>query len=85
MAEEKKLNVAEVRKTMATSLAAAFGLIIALMWNNVVISGLSRAGVPLQATGGDWTGWLSFLGVAIMTTTVLVVLVVLVSRWGTKA
>ncbi len=85
MAEERKLNTGEVRRTMATTLAAAFGFVIALMWNNVVISGLSRAGVPLQATGTDWAGWLYFLGVAIGMTLVLIVFIILVGRWGSKA
>ena len=45
MAEEKKLSVGEVRKTIAVSLAAAFGFVIALLWNEVVKGGLKVAGI----------------------------------------
>src|SRR5438034_1032618 len=59
MAEEKQLSMAEVRKTIAASLGAAFGFIIALMWNNVVLGGLAAANIKLGATStvGDWGGW----------------------------
>jgi len=86
MAEEKKLSVSEVRKTMATSLAAAFGFVIALMWSNVVLNGLATAGVKLQPDKvGEWLGWAGFVVVALVLTIVMIVLIIVVSRWGSKA
>src|SRR2546430_14762683 len=59
MAEEKQLSMAEVRKTIAASLGAAFGFIIALTWNSVVIGGLAAGGIQLGTTvkQGDFAGW----------------------------
>ncbi len=81
-AEEKRLSVAEVRRTIATSLAAAFGFVIALLWNTVVQSGFATAGIPLgtSATKGDWGGWGYFVVSAIVLTVVMVVFIILVSR-----
>ena len=85
MAEGRKISVAEVRRTIASSLAAAFGFVIALMWNNVVVGALATGGITLTASArGDWLGW-AIIGItAIAMTSVLVVLIVLVSRWGGK-
>jgi len=83
MAEERKLSVTEVRRTISTTLASTFGFVIALVWNNVVQGGLARAGVPIQATG-DWVGWAGFVVTALVLTVVMVILIVMISRWGNK-
>jgi hypothetical protein len=83
MAEERKLSVSEVRKSISTTLATSFGFVIALMWNNVVQGGLSRAGVNLQATG-DWFGWAGFVVTALVLTVVMILLIIVISRWGSK-
>lgn len=84
MAEgEKKVSAAEVRRTIATALAAAFGFVIALLWRDVVLGGIAVAGVSLSAEGG-LTGLLVFTGTAVVLTIVMVVLIVVVSRWGGK-
>lgn len=51
------VSMGEVRKTIATSLGAAFGFIIALTWNSVVLGALAAADVPLGATVG--VGWVN--------------------------
>ncbi len=86
MADERKISMAEVRKTVAASLAAAFGFVIALMWNTVVQSGFATAGIPLgtSATKGDWGGWAYFLVSAIVITVVMIVFIILVSRLAGK-
>jgi hypothetical protein len=86
MAEQKKISMAEVRKTVATSLAAAFGFVIALMWNTVVQSGFATAGIPLgtTATKGDWAGWAYFVVSALVITVVMVIFIVVVSRAAGK-
>ncbi len=82
MADERKLSIAEVRKTIVTSLTAAFGFVIALMWNTVVQSGFATAGIPLGTTAaaGNWAGWAYFLVSALVITVVMVVFIVLLSR-----
>lgn len=83
MAEQKQLSRAEVRRTIAASLATAFGLVIALVWSNVVLGGLKTFGVNLDVTPTLY-GWLYFVVIAIALTIVMVTLIVVVSRWGGK-
>ncbi len=82
-AEEKRLSVAEVRKTISTSLAAAFGFVIALLWNQVVQGGLAAAGVSTTAPK-DWTGSAIFVVTAVILTLVMIVLILVIGRWGSK-
>jgi len=83
MAQEKQLSRVEIRKTIATSLGAAFGFVIALVWNNVVQGGLKVAGVNLDLTP-DLFGWLSYLVTAIVLTVAMIVLIIVIGRWGSK-
>ena len=83
MAEERQLSVAEVRKTMATSLAAAFGFVIALLWNQVVMGGLKLAGVDTQAPA-DALAYVVFIVTAVIMTVVMIILIILFSRRGSK-
>jgi uncharacterized membrane protein len=84
MAEEKKLSAAEVRKTIATSMASAFGFVIALVWSNVVLGGLANAGIKVQPDAADWVGWAIFAVTAAVLTVMMIVLIIVISRWGSK-
>ncbi len=84
MADEKKLSVSEVRRTIATSLGTAFGFVIGLLWNQVVTGGLKVAGVNTNITDITFSGWAGFLITAIILTVVMVVFIILISRWGNK-
>lgn len=81
MSESKKLSFASVRQTIATALAAAFGFVIALLWRDVVTGALTMAGITLEA-GEGLDGLLVFIGTAIAVTVVMVLLIVVVSRWS---
>ena len=85
MAAERKLSLTEVRKTISTSLAAAFGFVIALLWNNVVSGGLKVAGVDTTFATITPIGWVGYLVTALVITLVMIVFIVLVGRWGSKA
>ncbi|HEY7588980.1 MAG TPA: DUF5654 family protein [Thermoplasmata archaeon] len=84
MAEEKKLSMAEVRKTISTSLAAAFGFVIALLWNNVVTGGLKVAGVDTTFATITPVGWVGYLVTALVITVVMIVFIIIIGRWGSK-
>ena len=84
MAEERKISLTEVRKTISTSLAAAFGFVIALLWNNVVTSGLKLTGTDLSAPGLDTFAWGKYVVTAVIITIVMIVLIVVIGRWGSK-
>src|SRR3972149_285671 len=90
-AQEKRLSAAEVRRTIATSLATAFGFVIGLLWNNVVTGGLKVAGIdttfptitPTPQTLPP-VGWAGYVVAAVVLTVVMVLLIILFSRWGSK-
>ena len=86
MAEEKKLSASEVRRTMATALGAAFGFVIALVWNQVVLGGLATAGINLSstATAGAWTNWVIGVVTALVLTVFMIILIIVIGRWGAK-
>ena len=82
--EKKKISVSEVKKTIATALAAAFGFVIALLWNSVVVSGLKVAHIDPTLDSFTLGKWAVYLITAIVLTVVMVVLIILVSRLGSK-
>ncbi len=84
MAEERKISMAEVRKTISTSLATAFGLVIALLWNNVVNGGLKVAGVDTTFATITPIGWAGYVVTAIVLTIVMILLIIVIGRWGSK-
>ena len=84
MADEKKLSASEVRKTIAASLAAAFGFVIALLWNQVVTGGLKVAGIDTTFDTIDLGGWLIYMVTAVALTVVMVILIIVIGRWGSK-
>ncbi|MBN1678135.1 MAG: hypothetical protein JW880_06310 [Candidatus Thermoplasmatota archaeon] len=84
MADEKKLSISEVRKTIAVSLAAAFGFVIALLWNEVVKAGIALAGVKLTPEEISLIGWLGYVVVAVVITVVMIILIIVIGRWGNK-
>lgn len=83
-ATTQELSLSEVRRTISTSLAAAFGFVIALLWKEIVVGALAVGGITLGPEEG-LAGLAIFVGTAIALTVAMVVLIVLVSRWGGKA
>ena len=84
MVEEKKLTKAEVRKTIAASMATAFGLVIALIWNQVVMGGLKVGGIDTTFKDINLMGWLGYVVVAVVLTVVMIIFIIMFSRWGAK-
>jgi hypothetical protein len=82
--EEKKLSVGEVKRTIATALAAAFGFVIALLWNSVVMGGLKVAKIDPALDTFTVSKWVVYLITAIVLTVVMVILIILVSRLGSS-
>jgi len=84
MAEERKVSMGEVRKTISTSLAAAFGFVIALVWSNVVLGGLALSGASMTAPK-DAVGLVVGIVTALVLTIFMIVLIIVIGRWGSKA
>jgi hypothetical protein len=74
----------EIRKTMATSLGTAFGIVIGMVWTQVILSAFATAGVALTNTGGTWRQWGIFVVTAIIVTLLCVIAIVVLSRWEGK-
>jgi hypothetical protein len=84
LADEKKLSKAEVKRTISTSLAAAFGFVIALVWNSVVMGGLKVGGIDTTFETIDLVGWLVYVVTAIALTIFMVILIIVIGRWSSK-
>jgi hypothetical protein len=84
MSDEKELSKSEVKKTIAASLAAAFGFVIALLWKEVVMGGLAVGGIDVTFEDIDLGGWLIYMVLAIVLTVFMVMLIVIIGRWGSK-
>ena len=84
MAEEKAISAHEVKLTISTALAAAFGFVIALLWKDVVTGGLKVANIDMTLEEVGLTDWLLFVGLAVVLTVAMVILIVVVGRWGSK-
>jgi hypothetical protein len=74
----------EIKKTMAMSLGTAFGIVIGMVWTQVVLSAFNTVGIPLTTTGGTWSQWGIFVVTAVFVTLICVVAIVILSRWGGK-
>lgn len=72
----------EIRKTMATSLGTSFGIVIGMVWTQVVLSAFATAGIPLTSAGGTWSQWSIFVITAIIVTLMCVIAIMVLSRWG---
>ena len=79
-----EVSMSEIKKTMATSLGIAFGIVIGMIWTQVVLSAFATGGIPLTTTGGTWTQWGYFVITAIVVTLICVVAIVMLGRWGGK-
>jgi hypothetical protein len=76
--------MAEFRKTIATSLGTAFGIVIGMIWTNVVLGAFSTAGISLTTTSGTWFEWFYFVIVAVIVTIMCVLAIVFIGKWGGK-
>ena len=79
-----EVTISEIRKTTATSLGTAFGIVIGMIWTQVVLSAFNTAGISLTGPGGTWTQWSYFVITAVVVTLICVVAIVMIGRWGGK-
>ncbi len=79
-----EVSRSEIRKTMATSLGTAFGIVIGMVWTQVVLSAFATSGIPLTTTGGTWSQWGIFVITALIVTIICVIAIVMLGRWGGK-
>ena len=79
-----EVTMTEIRKTIATSLGTAFGIVIGMIWTQVVLSAFATGGIPLTTTGGTWVQWRYFVITAVIVTLICVFAIIMLGRWGGK-
>ena len=81
----RPISASEIKKTISTSLGTAFGIVIGMIWTQVVMSGFATAGVSLTAAGATWSQWTIFVVTASVVTVICVIAILLVGRWGSRS
>jgi hypothetical protein len=76
------VTVKEVKSTIAVSIAAAFGFIIALIWKDIIIGAMKLAGWWQEGGFADETALLIGIIVAIIITIIAVLGILFITKWG---
>lgn len=72
----------EVKLSIATAIAAAFGFVIALLWRDVIIGLLQLAGLWKEGGFDTVTGALISTVVVIIITILCILGILYISKWG---
>jgi hypothetical protein len=75
------VGLGEVRPTIATAIAAAFGFIIALVWRDIIVGLFDLAGLKINAIDSA-TGAIMATISGIIITVACVVGILYISKWG---
>jgi len=75
------VSLGEVKATMATAIAAAFGFIIALIWRDIIVGLFDLAGLKINQIS-DATGAIIAIVAGIIITVVCVLGILYISKWG---
>jgi len=75
------VKLSEVKITIATAIAAAFGFIIALIWKEIIVGLFALAGLTINDIS-DGMGALIAIISGIIITVVCVLGILYISKWG---
>lgn len=75
------VSIREVKTTIATAIAAAFGFIIALIWRDIIVGLFALADLKINDIT-DTTGAITAIIAGIIITLVCVFGILYVSKWG---
>jgi biotin transporter BioY len=75
------VTIKEVKSTIAVSIAAAFGFIIALIWRDIIIGLLNMADLNVEKFN-DTTSAIIAIVVAIVITIICVLGILYITKWG---
>jgi len=76
------VTVSEVKSTIAVSIAAAFGFIIALIWKDIIIGAMKLKGLWQDGGFADDTALIVGIIVALVITIVAVLGILFITKWG---
>ena len=76
------VTIKEIKSTIAVSIAAAFGFIIALIWKDIIIGAMKLGGFWQEGGFADTTALIYGIVVALVITIISVIGIVYISKWG---
>ena len=76
------VTIKEIKSTIAVSIAAAFGFIIALIWKDIIIGAMKLANLWQEGGFPDTMSLIYGIIVALVITIVSVLGIVYISKWG---
>lgn len=79
--EKAKNFAAHVKDKIALSIGAAFGLVIALAWNDAIKEGVDKITTALGLVG---TAYVYKIIAAVIVTIIAVIGIILISKWAEK-
>ena len=75
-------KLSEVKINIATAIAAAFGFVIALLWKDVIIGILQKAGFWRDGGFPEWTDAAVGVVVVAIITILCVIGIMYITKWG---
>jgi len=75
------VGLGEVKATIATAIAAAFGFIIALIWRDIIVGLFDLAGLKINQIS-DVTGAITATIAGVIITVICVLGILYISKWG---
>lgn len=76
------VTIKEIKSTIAVSIAAAFGFIIALIWKDIIIGAMKLADLWQEGGFADVNALIIGVVVALVITIVSVLGIIYISKWG---
>jgi hypothetical protein len=76
------VTIKEIKSTIAVSIAAAFGFIIALIWKDVIVGIMQKAGFWREGGFPEWSDAAIGAVVAVVITVISVIGIIYISKWG---
>ena len=76
------VQLSEVKISIATAIAAAFGFVIALIWKDIIIGLMKLAGIWQEGGPTDATSAVIAIVGAIVITLVCIFGILYISKWG---
>ncbi len=76
------VTIKEIKSTIAVSIAAAFGFIIALIWKDIIVGAMKLYGLWQEGGFPDTMSLIFGVVVGLIITVVSVIGIIYISKWG---
>jgi hypothetical protein len=78
---KKMVSLGEVKSTIATAIAAAFGFVIALTWNQIIQGLIKYAGITITAVDSVKAA-ITVIITGVVLTVICILGILYISKWG---